>query len=497
MLTSSHALLATLCVGAVTSIASSALAQDVEPVLEIDAQLVRRYGIPATFDPFAAGVATSATDVVWAATTGIDRAASCVLVHVGQQGATALTYRHQDRPTACSSLALGEPGEIFLRGVDPTIMNNAVPSGFTAALDAAGALEWSIDDTVLVNAAPRSEGGTGGFIGEYGGVSGLLAYQPEQRALMAFSVGALKLGLRATPVTQAHIVEVETGRLRRTGQGFGANGAGLVAGVLPEPGGEDFLLYERFVTGVGGDFYRYDGRSSIDAFEPFDVSWSERTLLGFDANAQLGVVALLWVDGPSTNERVHLSMITASGEPLFEVDLSGVLLDALGNAVELERPVRLVTGSRYTVVVYSVGGLRYVRVFRSATGEFLGGFYLEDLVDVDNILGAVRVGEQGELVLVRWDRARVSLEEYAWEIVEGQEPVDDMGVGGVDMSSGSLDMGALTDMGPSPEGRIEGSEFCAMAPLHYSRPAPLAVLAVLGCMVGLWSRKRRVSSDDR
>lgn len=458
-----------------------------EPTLEIDARLARRYGLPSDFDPPSAAIVSSSSDVVWVGNVGIESASACVVLAVGQNGATALTYRHQDRATACLSAALGDTGEIFLRGFDPTIMNNAVPSGFTAMLDASGTLKWAIDDTVLVNAEPRADGGTGDFIGAYGGVSGLLAYNPEQRALLAFSVGSLRLGLRATPVTQAHLIEVDTGRLSRTGQGFGANGAGLVSAALVEPGGQDYVLYTRNVAGVGGEFFRYDGRSSIDAIQPFDATWASRTVLAIERHTQRAQIALLWLDGPASNERVRLSMMTGAGDPLFEVELSSQLTDDLGNSVELGRPVRLYVGARYTVAQYIVGELRYMRVLDTGSGELLGGFYLEDLMSLTSTLGVVRVGEAGELRLVRWDRAQESLEEFVWTIVEEPEPGEDMGAGVGDMGVGD-DMSPEEDVPPEVVG-ITGSEFCAMVP---GKPGePVGVLLTLLGLLGVRWRQRR------
>lgn len=458
-----------------------------EPLLELDVQRARRYGIPAGFDPLAASVASSATDVAWMGTTGIDRASSCVVILVTQQGAQALTYRHQDNATACSGVDVGEAGEVFLRGFDPTIMNNAVPSGFTVMLDASGALRWAIEDTTLVNATSRADGGTGEFIGAYGGISRLLAYSPEQRALMAFSVGSLMLGLRATPVTQAHLVDASTGSVRRSGQGFGTNGVAIVGAVRLDPGVDDYLLYTRASAGEGGSFFRYNGRSTINALKPFDRDWSERVLVGFDTLASRSVAALLWSDGASTRERITLSMMTTSGEPLYETELAGTLIDASGNSIEPGRPVALHLGTRYTLIQYLIGTQRYMRVLDSGSGELLGGFYMGGVEGTSPLLRAMRVGAEGNLHLIGWDRASASLEEYTWRVRDTMTS-GDMGAMAPDMSAdmgiGQGDMFVMVE-----EGDISGSEFCQVASPCLPARAPWAVIII--CVVGLGLRRRR------
>lgn len=482
------------CALTLLCLCSPAHAQD-DPSLEeslLRLDLARRVGLPGGFDLSSALLHASAGGMVLANTVGIDRAARCVLVVVREDEASALTYRHQEAPTACVSVLMGDDGEVFVRGFDPTVMSTQIVTGFTTHVTTTGAFEWFVSDRELVEARHTNEGGTGGFIGDYGGPLRLMAYQGgESPTLMAFSQGGLRMGFSVRNVPQAHLVEVQSGRVTRSGQGFGMGGAGNITGAWTWPGEtyRGYLLVEPSVDGKGATFYRYNGRSRVERYAPGEEDWSRRRVLQVAADPLQGELALLWVPAENQKGMVRLTVLQADANtPRFEALLSPEFLDESGASVALGLPVGLVFGEDYSVVIYALGGSTYVRLLDSQTGELVVGSMQDAFAVKHGALGFSRA-EDGTLRVLEWDRGAPALEAY--RILSAMMPGDDMGGVTADMGGGAGEEGGLEVEAP-----IEGFEGSALCTISSTRPRddgswPVLWLGAASCLLG-WRRRRRV-----
>ncbi len=452
---------------------------------EVELEPVRRFGLPSGFDPFAASVSSSSGGMVLYLTQGAEQSAQCMLVVVDDVQARALTYRHQDRATTCLSVLVGDEGELIIRGVDPTIMTQQVVTAFTSSISKSGDVNWFVSDTELVSAKSRSEGGTGEFIGDYGGAMGVISYVGgEDPLVMAFSQGSLRMGLSVRSVPQAHIVEADMGRLQRSGQGFGQGGAGLITRVerWPRISGERVLLYESILDGVGGRFYLYNGRSTVDAFAPSGEDWSRRRVLSMDVQRELGQAALLWVN---TSGAVYLLVQdTDENQPLYEIELAS---DYAGG--ELGEPQRVVMGSDYTVVEYAAESSLYYRIMNTGSGAMVWEGFRGEFSGKEGVVFTLMRGDDGALHALEYVAATQDvLASVLREVVVEED--EDMGGGVEDMSP---DM--TGDMTGAPEVTgVAGSGFCAVAPVD-GRGKETGLWWMLGLLGGLFGwRVRGVAS---
>ena len=466
-------------------------AQD-DPSLDgLELDLARRVGLPGGFDLSSALLHTSPGGMALANTVGVDRAARCVIVVVQDDAASALTYRHQDAPTACVSVHMGDGGEVFVRGFDPTMMNPQIATGFTSSLTQGGELKWFISDRELVEATSSAQGGTGEFIGDYGGPLRTMAYQGgEEPVLMAFTQGGLRMGFSVRNVPQAHLIEVDSGRLTRSGQGFGLGGAGNIAGAWTWPGDayEGYLLVEPSIDGRGATFYRFNGRSRVELYEPGDEDWSRRRILQISTDAVRGEIALLWVPAENQKGAARLSVIQADANtPRFEALLAPQLLEEDGSSVELGLPVNLTFGRDYSVVFYTLAGSTYVRLLDTTTGQLVGGA-MQDMLAVEHgVLGFSRA-EDGTLRVLEWDRGQPAIEEYRL-LPLGMEGTEEMGSENPDM--GGVDQGSGFEA-EAPIDGFEGSALCMMSPRRAMPGLPPVWLLGLGvCVMGVVRRRRR------
>ena len=461
--------------------------------LELKAERVRRHGLPSQFDPSAATLATRGEALVWAATVGIERAARCVMVIVSGGEAASLTYRHEDRATACVGVTLGDRGDVYLRGLDPTLALSEVASGFTARLDSSGQLIWSVDDQRLIDAEEQAEGGSGDFTGTYGAPEPWLVLDLKRDLLLSSSRSSITLGTFVSPLSQAHVIDASSGRLERSGVGFGSNGLGLVAEALRAPGEGAFLVRTQEILAPGGAFFGYDGKSRITRLDPFAASWEERLIAAVKADAQRDLLVIVWseagAEGPWT-----LSALSA-GEPLYEVRLPGEVIRE-GEEIALKQPFKAALGSRYLVLHYLAGGEEYVQIIAAGSAEVLGGVWLKDVFEqVGQVVEIKASGEQGRLRIFSWDRATSSIEEYDWEVSEatgpGLEPGDeemgeqeeDMGQGGAEIDRGTLSGAQFCALSAAPSGREPGRGDAALWAL-------LGGALLLGWRRGLWPMRR-------
>lgn len=286
------------CVGAPSLVqAQDAFSEDVlgpdataEEAVHMRLSEVRRYQLPDGMTPGELKIAAGVDGrTLYAATTGLAAAedggvqdAACTIVEAQQDGARAISYRFQDKPTGCVGVLAHPDGGFFVRGTHLTVLNlESVPAergGFTARVDAAGREVWALADQALLEAKGVADGGTGEFVGRYVGASPTMAFNPQTRRLLAFSNGQLSAG-DSRRVTQAHVIDADSGALRTSGLGFGIQDAGTVLKTaLYRASQNDFLIH--FKTGSGADnpFFSYNGRRSIDTVEPAGAQWRERDI---------------------------------------------------------------------------------------------------------------------------------------------------------------------------------------------------------------------------
>ena len=444
---------------------------------------VRRYAVPQGFDPASALItSTRAGATVIAATTGSEALTSCTVVFADDTAATAFSYRHNQRATLCLGVSAYEGG-FFLRGADPTALLGEV-SGFTALIDTQGNLRWTIDDRDLVEAASASDGGTGSFKGAYAGPHASLAYSPATQKLIAFTNGTLTIGPSERGITQAHVVDVETGRVVVSGQTFGPNVVGVLGDVVTRTSDGNFLLYLLASAQRGAFFYSYNGRNRISQFSPAETSWEARfiTSMVYGPGERL---TLLWTPEASADSDTRLTRVDAMGELLWESSWPQETMRN-GGVLFLGRPLGLWVGASHSLILYLAGAEPFVRVVESSTGREVAVVGLRALTQ-GSPLGLLS-GPDGTLKLLTLDLDGDTLREHALTVAdEGDLTPADMGAT-PDMG---WDMGAQDAM--EPEVSAEDGCGCGVA----ERRAPGGLLLVLMMAGGALLRRATRADTPR
>ena len=243
--------------------------------VEIETTPVRDYQLPGTFEPGGAQVQLGAGGVTVISNTmgaSADESA-CGVVIATDQAARLLEYRFAGAPTRCVGVRPNPGGGVFIRGSNPTAVEGEV-TGFTSYVGTDDQDAWSITDQTLVAANPEPNG-TGEFQGEYVGAHPSLAYSPTLDKLLAFTVGKLVIGQDEKFISQAHVVNVDSGQMRVSGQTFGLSGVGLVGGTTTRSSDGNFLIYYFSSGDRGAFFYDYDGRTNISFFNPRGEDWDD------------------------------------------------------------------------------------------------------------------------------------------------------------------------------------------------------------------------------
>ncbi|MEC9441826.1 MAG: hypothetical protein VYE40_12030 [Myxococcota bacterium] len=460
--------------------------------VKLNPREVRSYDSPEGFDPRSAVIrSTREGTTVLAATTGSDANTRCEVVIVSDMAAASFTYGHNNRATVCLGIESNDEG-FFLRGADPTALEGQV-TGFTAYVDAEGNVRWAIDDQTLVDAKSEADGGTGEFLGVYVQPNPAMTYSAQFNKLLAFTDGKLIIGPTEKSVTQAHVVEVNTGRLAVTGQTFGQNAIGIVGGAATRVTDGYFLLYLYSSGDQGAFFYSYNGRNRIAFFQPDDVSWEDRVVTGMVYGPEERLT-LLWTPNSNADADTRITSVDDEGLVLWEGQWSPeVQFDNL--TYMLGRPLGMWVGDTHTMVLYSTGAELFARVVLTSNGQELGVTSLANVTPYTPI--AILDGEDGGLKLLAWDDAGARLHEYALdfeEVPDEMMPPDNMDMGSsLDMGGSSgEDMGSAPDMGDG--GEDEGCG-CRQLPAPPSRRGESLLLLLVGCVAGGWRRMRRRGSS--
>lgn len=456
--------------------------------VELNPREVRSYDSPEGFDPRSAVIrSTREGTTVLAATTGSEANTRCEVVLVSDMAASSFSYRHDNKATVCLGIESNDEG-FFLRGADPTALEGQV-TGFTAYVDLEGSVRWAIDDQTLVDAKSEADGGTGEFLGVYVQPNPSMTYSPQFNKLLAFTDGKLIIGPTEKSVTQAHVVEVNTGRLAVTGQTFGQNAIGIVGGAATRVTDGYFLLYLYSSGDQGAFFYSYNGRNRISFFQPDDVSWEDRvvTAMVYGPEERL---SLLWTPNSNADADTRITSVDDEGLVLWEGQWSPDV--QLGDLTYmLGRPLGMWVGDTHTMVLYSTGAELFARVILTSNGQELGVTSLAGVTPHAPV--AILDGEDGGLKLLAWDEANTRLHEYTLDFEDTPDemmPPAMMDMGGEqDMgTSGEQDMGSPPDMGGSDD-----DEGCGCrqvnAPSTGTKQGPLLLL-LTGLFFG-WRRRRR------
>ena len=474
------------------TLASSLLPASAFAGVELAPREVRSYDAPEGFDPRAAVItSTREGTTVLAATTGSDADTRCEVVLVSDMAATSFTYIHNEKPTYCLNIESNDEG-FFLRGADPTALETQV-TGFTTYVDLEGNVRWAIDDQTLVEAKSEADGGTGEFLGVYVQPNPSMTYSAQFNKLLAFTDGKLVIGATEKSVTQAHVVEVNTGRLAVTGQTFGQNAIGIVGGAATRATDGYFLLYLYSSGDQGAFFYSYNGRNRISFFEPDSVSWEDRVVTSMIYGPEQRL-SLLWTPNSNADADTRITSVDDEGLVLWSGQWSPEhVVDDL--TFMLGRPLGMWVGSEHTIVLYTTGDQLFVRVILTENGEELGVTSLTGEVPHTPI--AILDGADGELKLLAWDETGGRLYEYALDFMDAPdsvEPTPDMGGEPADMGSTEQDMGSMEGM--DTDDSDDGGCGCrtSAAPAHLPGPGGAGAFLLLAGAV-LVTRRRALRSE--
>jgi hypothetical protein len=455
---------------------SSAMAT--EAGVRIEAREVRNYALPADLDLNQATIGSdrSGTTVI-TATVGAGNAQACTIIVAGVQGTRSYTYRYENRATACLSAIARPEGGFFVRGAlvdDP----DAEVFGFTAHIDAEGNEVWAVHDQRLVDAEEVAEGGPGDFLGRYASPHPVLAYSAQFGRLLAFTVGALQIGASNPEVTQAHVINANSGRLQVNGLTFGQSGVGFVAGATERHSDGYFVLYIYSAGSQGAYFYSYNGARSISFFRPRNEDWTQRFVrppltYGPDNNLHF-----LWLPTNTPDSQTHVTVINDAAEEVWSASFGPE--DSIdGQAVSVGQAGRLWVGAEHSVLLYQVAerGL-HLRVLDAATGRNLGLAPLEGLVAENPI--EILTGEQGKLKLLTVSDSLDRIREYELTFIETDSPPPPTDPGTSPDASGETDAG--DDEGGSPRRDDDG---CGCASAGHPVSGSLFSLLVLAMLYGL------------
>ncbi len=377
----------------------SALSATANADLNIKAESLREYQIPGTFNIAEAAVLVGADNAtILVSTLGTSpETSACGVVTATTDGATIFEYKFDDEPTRCLGVVAHPDGGVFIRGDNPLAMPGMV-SGFTTYLDKNGAEVWAVPDQRLVDAQPKPAG-TGSFLGIYEQPLPVMAYSPQLNKLIAFTVGRLDLGVDQKFISQAHIINVDSGQFPVSGQTFGQSGVGITGGVSVRNSDGHFVLYYYSSENRGAFFYSYDGRQSIDFFKPRGEDWNDRYLLKMVYQNDL--LNLLWTPTEDEESETRLTVITDTSAELWTAIFDPQYKFSTGIDVNLGRPITMWIGKDEYIILYRAGDIFFLRHVDSDGGSF-GVGSLDGIAPVPPI--AVIITNDGKFKMLGYDQ---------------------------------------------------------------------------------------------
>jgi hypothetical protein len=430
-----------------------------EAAVSLRARELRSYEIPVGIDLSTAQI-TAAEDgrTIIAATTGVTRVvgeenlnAACTVVVVDEVGARSFEYRYRGGPTGCVGVVAHPEGGFFVRGARLAISAGGSKAGevngFTARIDGQGREVWALSDQALVDATSETEQGTGEFLGDYLKPHPQLAYSPAMDKLLAFSDASLSVADDRL-VTQAHVIEAESGRLRVSGLTFGlAETRGTVVEAAARSDAGDFLIHTASLDGRDARFFAYNGRRGIDVFEPPGEDWSERVVrrMVYGADQRLYLLST----SPLQPGAAEIAVIDAQAEPVWTAELEGA-----SDEGELGPARAMWVGLDYVLVYYLPRSGPVLRVIDAQNGRELGVVALSGLTE--NGLVTILSGANGRMRLLTIDVQSYIVHEFRLDFAAGDGADGDAGHGAVD--SGDAGSGGADTGGGGCSAASAGSE---------------------------------------
>ncbi len=444
--------------------------------LKISAQSLREYQLPGTFNLAEAAITVGANnDTIITSTLGASpESSACGIVQANENGAKIIEYKFNAAPTRCLGVIPHPKGGVFLRGDNP-ISADGVVSGFTAFLDGDGREVWAIPDQRLVDATAKPNG-TGIFLGEYEQPLPIMAYSEKLDKLIAFTVGRLNLGMDQKFISQAHVINVESGQFRISGQTFGQSGVGIVGGVAVRNSDGHFILYY-YSSGVrGAFFYAYDGRRSIDFFKPRGEEWDTRFIKKMVYQNDL--LNLLWTDSEEPESQTRLSVVTDTSAELWTALFDSQYTFSTGIEVNLGAPLSMWIGKQEYIILHQSGDAFFLRHV-DKNGASFGVGTLDELIPVPPV--AVAITNEGDFKLFGYNQDTRFLSEFSLQFEDKPDYDPEVGPRLPD------DVGIPADVGLSDV--LEAAGCCATVSI---RPDSRPLLPLfLGLLIIIRLRQKR------
>ncbi len=375
--------------------------------LKINADSLREYQLPGTFNIAAATVIVGANNATLLVSTigASPETSACAVVSATSEGATLFEYKFNNKPTRCLGVVAHPEGGFFLRGDNP-IATEGLVSGFTTFLSEKGDEVWAIPDQRLVDAEEEPVG-SGRFLGNYEQPLPVMAYSPKLDRLIAFTVGRLDIGPEQKYISQAHVINVQTGQFQVSGQTFGQSGVGITGGVSVRNSDGNFIIFYYSSETKGAFFYSYDGRQEINFFKPRGEDWSERSILRMDYRDEL--LHLLWTPTEDQESDTRLTITNDTSAELWTAIFEPEYQFSTGLDVNLGRARSMWIGKNETIVLYEANSffLRHV----DPNGSSFGVATLEGLTPVPPV--ALLVTNDGTFKLLAYDQTTRYISEFA------------------------------------------------------------------------------------
>lgn len=402
--------------------------------LELETDLVREFNAPQGFQAGESIAEGNGAETLLAANyqpPGENAGpAACYVIIANDDDASGYPIRYQSRETGCAGLTAHPDGGLFLRGVRAT--EGTTPGGFTMRLDSMGDTQWTADDATVAEAED--------FEGSYSQPSPVMSYSAESKYLLTFTLGSIAIGSQTRDVTHGSALRNDSGAFQTKAIRLGnSQGFGLIGGVETLPNSGDFLIFVFDPTTDGAEFFTYDGRQQVDAFEPRGENWSERTVIQMRAGAG-GRIFLTWIDATADTPATKMTAVTQSGAEIWSATYSPEV--SVGDEqTTLGPPSGMWVGADNAVLFYGSGHLRVIDAgsgdargvvpLADATGE---GFQPLDILKGD--------GGQLKLLAVATEGEQPTYRELALSF-SGSTTTGDAGM--TDTSSGGNGGGSQSD----------------------------------------------------
>lgn len=445
--------------------------------VDIELTPVRDYVLPGTFELGGAQIALGAgNSTILSNTVGANPdEAACGIVIATDTDARIVEYRFAAAPTQCNGVHVHPDGGVFIRGSNPLAVEGEV-SGFTAFVDGSDQEAWVVTDETLVNANPEPTG-PGEFQGAYVTPHPTMAYSPALDKLLAFTIGKLVIGQDEKFISQAHVINVDSGQLRVAGQTFGLSGVGLVGGTTTRSSDGHYLIYYFSNGDQGAFFYAYDGRTNIEFFNPRGEDWDDRFVQRMIYENDL--LHLLWTPSGGDTTQTRVTATTDTGAELWSATFEPEYTFANRLPVNLGQPQGMWVGAEFSAVLHQTAEAGLLLRVLDINGESPGVAVLEEAGDFPPV--AIVNGANGSLKLLTYDDANRHVYEHTMDFVDVDDFDPDAGLDGI---PGDFEIPA--DIGLSDVLKAAGCCATVNGPSRSERHA-LVLLGVIGLIA--WRRR--------